>query len=148
TETRHLVSLPADRRTPGQKRALFSFYRTVDSKCDAANKQIGDVMNDWPQSDSTLVLAAREEPRETHIFRRGDFRNPTDLVQPAVPAFLPPLPTNAPRNRLTLAKWIVSKQNPLTARVTMNRFWQAYFGRGLVTTAEDFGTQGEKPSHP
>jgi len=72
------------------------------------------------------VLAARQEPRETHIFRRGDFRNPLDAVSPDVPAFLPPLPPDAPRNRLTLAKWLVDGKNPLTARVIMNRFWQAY----------------------
>ncbi len=145
---RQILDLAVDQRTPQQRRELFSFYRTVDSKCAEANKQIADLMNGWPQADTTLVLASRQEPRETHIFKRGDFRNPLEAVSPDVPAFLPPLPAGEPRNRLTLAKWIVSEKNPLTARVIMNRFWQAYFGRGLVVTAEDFGTQGDKPSHP
>jgi len=148
TRLREIVNLPAEQRTPQQRRELFSFYRTVDSKSADANKQIGEVMNEWPQADTTMVLASHPEPRETHILRRGDFRNPLEAVSPGVPAFLPPLPADAPRNRLTLAKWIVSEKNPLTARVIMNRMWQAIFGRGIVVTAEDFGTQGEKPSHP
>ena len=105
-------------------------------------------MNGWPQPDTTMVLAAREEPRVTHVFKRGDFRNPDEVVVPGVPAFLPSLPPGAPSNRLTLARWLVDGRNPLTARVIMNRFWQSYFERGIVITAEDFGTQGDPPSHP
>jgi mono/diheme cytochrome c family protein len=145
---RDLVNVPADKRTPAQKRELFSFYRTLDSKCADADQKISKIMDEYPQADTTMVLAARTEPRKTHIFKRGDFRKPMEEVQPDVPAFLPQLPKDAPRNRLTLGKWLVDKKNPLTARVTMNRFWQAYFGRGIVTTSEDLGTQGEKPSHP
>ncbi|MDB6109862.1 MAG: putative rane protein, partial [Pedosphaera sp.] len=145
---RQLMALPADQRTPSQKREVFSFYRTLDDKCEAANKQIAELMNGWPQADTTMVLAPRQELRETHIFKRGDFRSPLEKVSPGVPAFLPPLPEGAPQNRLTLAKWLVDGKNPLTARVIVNRFWQSYFGRGIVITAEDFGTQGDKPSHP
>jgi hypothetical protein len=147
-EVREIINVPSEKRTASQERKVFSFYRTIDPKCAKANQQISELMDGWPQADTTLVLAARQEPRETHIFRRGDFRNPLDAVSPDVPAFLPPLPPNAPRNRLTLAKWLVDGKNPLTARVIMNRFWQAYFGRGLVTTSEDFGTQCDAPSHP
>jgi mono/diheme cytochrome c family protein len=148
THLRQLINVPATQRTASQQQELFSFYRTVDDKCEEANKQIAELMSGWPQADTTMVMAAREEPREAHIFRRGDFRNPLEKVSPGVPAFLPPLPEGAPRNRLTLAQWLVNGQNPLTARVIVNRFWQGYFGRGIVITSEDFGTQGDKPSHP
>ncbi|MDB6123563.1 MAG: putative rane protein [Pedosphaera sp.] len=147
-QLRELVSIPTGKRTPSEQREIFNFYRTIDSKCDEGNKQISKIMDEWPQADTTMVLAARQEPRETHLFKRGDFRKPAELVTPDVPAFMPPLPKDAPRNRLTFGKWLVDKKNPLTARVTMNRFWQAYFGRGIVITAEDLGTQGDKPSHP
>ncbi|HWF18211.1 MAG TPA: DUF1553 domain-containing protein, partial [Verrucomicrobiae bacterium] len=116
--------------------------------CAEANKQIAALQSNWPAADTTMILAARPEPRVTHVFQRGDFRNPAEVVQPGVPAFMPPLPKDAPLNRLTLARWLVDEKNPLTARVMMNRIWQAYFGRGIVVTAEDFGTQGDKPSHP
>jgi len=147
-ELRNLVNLPPEQRTAQQERKLFSFYRTIDPNCAEANKQITELMNGWPDADTTMVLATREQLRETHIFKRGDFRNPGELVTPGVPAFLPALPKDAPRNRLTFAKWLVDGKNPLTARVIMNRFWHAYFGRGIVITTEDFGTQGDKPSHP
>ncbi len=97
---------------------------------------------------TTLVMKERAEPRETHVMIRGNFLNTAEKVSPGVPAFLPPLPKDQPANRLTLARWLVSPENPLTARVTMNRFWEQIFGRGLVETVEDFGTQGERPTHP
>jgi hypothetical protein len=88
------------------------------------------------------------KPRETAVLARGDYRNRGDIVQPGVPSMLPPLPKGAPLNRLTLAKWLVDPSHPLTARVAVNRYWQLYFGTGLVKTVEDFGSQGEPPSHP
>jgi hypothetical protein len=98
---------------------------------------------------TTMVMREMEEdPRETFVLRRGDYRNPTDQVTPDVPSALPPLPPDATKDRLGLAKWLVHPDHPLTARVTVNRFWQMYFGTGLVKTAEDFGSQGEAPSHP
>jgi hypothetical protein len=95
-----------------------------------------------------MVLEERDKPRTTHLLIRGDFLKPGVEVSPGTPAVLPPLETRGRPNRLELARWLVSPENPLTARVTMNRVWQHYFGRGLVKTAEDFGTQGERPSHP
>jgi hypothetical protein len=87
-------------------------------------------------------------PRGTFVLMRGAYDKPGDKVEPAVLSFLNPMPADAPRNRLGLARWIVDPANPLTARVAVNRYWQMYFGTGLVKTAEDFGSQGEAPSHP
>ncbi|MCU1327591.1 MAG: hypothetical protein JWN34_2961 [Bryobacterales bacterium] len=97
---------------------------------------------------TTMVMSEMATPRDTFVLARGAYDKPTDKVTPSVPAFLPPLPPDAPRNRLTLAKWVTDPANPLPARVAVNRYWQMYFGTGLVKTAEDFGAQGEAPSHP
>jgi Protein of unknown function (DUF1553)/Protein of unknown function (DUF1549)/Concanavalin A-like lectin/glucanases superfamily/Planctomycete cytochrome C len=98
----------------------------------------------------TTVMVMAESPvrKQTHMLIRGAYDKPGDLVEPGIPSVLPPLPAGAPNNRLGFAKWLVSPQNPLLARVTMNRFWQMYFGTGIVKTIEDFGSQGEWPSHP
>jgi hypothetical protein len=97
---------------------------------------------------TSMVMAEMNEPRETFVLGRGDYRNHGAKVQPAVPAWLSGLPPDAPKNRLGLARWLVGPSHPLTARVTVNRYWQMYFGTGIVATAEDFGSQGEAPSHP
>jgi len=97
---------------------------------------------------TVMVMGELEKPRETFILARGDYRNRTEKVQPGVPAILPPLPQGAPPNRLTLARWLFDPSHPLTARVAVNRFWQMYFGHGIVKTSEDFGSQGEPPAHP
>src|SRR5439155_4635668 len=97
---------------------------------------------------TVMVMDEMEKPRETFILARGDYRNKTEKVTPGVPAVLPPLPKDAPLNRLTLAKWLVDPAHPLTARVAVNRYWQMYFGYGIVKTAEDFGSQGEPPVNP
>ncbi len=97
---------------------------------------------------TTMVMAEMKKPRDTFILARGDYRNQTDKVQPGVPAVLPPLPAGAPLNRLTLARWLVDPAHPLTSRVAVNRYWQSYFGYGIVKTQEDFGVQGEAPVHP
>jgi hypothetical protein len=93
------------------------------------------------------VMSERAVPRVTQLRHRGEFLQPKEAVEPGVPATLPPLPSG-PRNRMALARWLVAPQNPLIGRVTMNRVWNAYFGRGIVNTIEDFGIMGEKPSHP
>jgi hypothetical protein len=99
---------------------------------------------------TVMVMQDLPKPRETYLLKRGRYDMPdkSASLQPDVPAFLPPLPKDAPRNRLTLARWIVSPENPLTARVVANRLWQQMFGVGLVKTAENFGVQAEPPSHP
>lgn len=102
---------------------------------------------DVPQIPVLRELAA-DQQRETHLFERGSFLSPGEVVTPGVPAAFPPWPEGAPRNRLGLAQWLCSPENPLTARVTVNRYWDAFFGHGLVATLEDFGTQGDWPTHP
>lgn len=97
---------------------------------------------------TTMVMQEMETPRETFVLRRGVYSERGERVEPGVPACFPPLPEGAPPNRLGLARWIVDPANPRTARVTVNRFWQMLFGTGIVKTAEDFGSQGELPSHP
>ena len=83
-----------------------------------------------------------------NILYRGQYDQPREQVEPNVPAALPPLPASYPRNRLGLARWLVEPANPLMARVTVNRFWQEIFGTGIVKTSEDFGSQGQPPTHP
>jgi mono/diheme cytochrome c family protein len=97
---------------------------------------------------TAMVMAEMKKPRDTFILARGDYRNQTEKVQPGVPAMLPPLPAGEPANRLTLARWLVDPAHPLTSRVAVNRYWQAYFGYGIVKTQEDFGVQGEPPAQP
>jgi hypothetical protein len=145
---RQVLSVPRAQRTAAQERELFGFYRPTDPQFAEANKKIDEEQARWPAAPTTLVLAARDQPRQTHIFTRGDWQKPGDLVTPGVPSILNPLPHDQPLNRLTLAKWLVDKRNPTLARVIVNRIWQEYFGRGLVVSAEDFGTQGDRPTHP
>lgn len=95
-----------------------------------------------------MVLAERPEPRETHILERGVWDAKGPVVKPGILPAILPLPDDQVRTRLDLANWIVSPENPLTARVTVNHLWQLMFGSGLVRSPEDFGLQGEKPTHP
>jgi hypothetical protein len=97
---------------------------------------------------TTMIMVEMKKPRETFLLERGQYDNPKEKVVPGVPTFLSPLPKGEPLDRLTLAKWLVDPKNPLPARVEVNRYWQGYFGTGIVKTVEDFGAQGERPSHP
>jgi len=97
---------------------------------------------------TVMVMQENETPRQTFLLNRGAYDKPAEKVSPGVPASLPPLPAGSPNSRLGFARWLVDASNPLTARVAANRFWQMYFGTGLVRTVEDFGSQGEWPSHP
>jgi hypothetical protein len=125
------------------------FHRTTPHLAKA-RAEIDALRKTLPAYPTTLVMRERPagNPRPTFIHNRGEFLQPTAKVEPGTPAFLPALPKGAPRNRLGLARWLVSPKNPLTARVAVNRQWQAFFGRGLVRTVGDFGYQGELPSHP
>src|SRR5262249_40530515 len=96
----------------------------------------------------TMVMQEMEKGRETFVLVRGNFQNRGDKVLANTPACWPPLPAAPVTNRLTLARWLVDTNNPLTARVIVNRYWALLFGTGLVKTSNDFGSQGDRPSHP
>lgn len=110
----------------------------------AAEKELNDFRAD---EIPKVMIMADDRPRDTHILDRGEYLKPKEKVAFATPAFLPPLPKDAPRNRLGLAQWLIDPAHPLTARVAVNRAWQTFFGTGLVTTSEDFGVQSEVPLH-
>lgn len=139
-------------RTEDQETQLAAHYRTISPSLDAERTRL-DELSDAEEkllksATSTLVMEEMPKPREAHIHIRGDFLSPGKAVTPGVPAVFTPLPKGEPANRLTLAKWLVDPDNPLVARVTMNRLWEQFFGRGLVETSEDFGSQGTPPTHP
>src|SRR5438552_9844895 len=145
---REIIATPRARRTPAQMAAVFSYWRTTVPAWREANEKIEELWREHPEGSSQLALAARDEPRETHILTRGDFLKPTKVVGTGVPAFLHPLPKDAPPTRLTFARWLVDRNSPTTARAFVNRMWQAYFAIGLVATSEDLGKQSEAPSNP
>lgn len=148
TTVRNILSLPSQQRTKEQQREILASFIANDEQCAEASQAINEALKDYPDSTTTLILAQRSTPRETKIFKRGDWKNKGETVTPDTPAFLHPFPKDAPRNRLGLAQWVMAKDNPLTARVIINRIWQQYFGNGLVASPEDFGTRCETPSHP
>jgi hypothetical protein len=124
-------------------RAALEPLRAQLANAEQARKAIDDAI------PTTLIFKERAgEPKPAFLLNRGEYDQRRDQVARAVPEFLPSLPEGAPVNRLGFARWLVAPENPLTARVAVNRFWQQVFGAGLVKTAEDFGLQGEPPSHP
>lgn len=126
----------------------FGRDRLKEHRIEELRKKLAELNATAPTLSQAPTLAEFGAPRPTHVLLRGDFRQRGEEVRPATPAVLHPLPPGAPPSRLTLARWVISPDNPLTARVTVNRLWQELFGRGLVRTSEDFGTQGERPTHP
>jgi Protein of unknown function (DUF1553)/Protein of unknown function (DUF1549)/Planctomycete cytochrome C len=148
TDVRKILAIPPEKRTAEQDHSVFSYWRTTVCEWADANKQIDELWKKHPEGATQLVLRSRSEPRETHVLKRGSFLKPGDRVEPDVPSFLNSLPADAPRNRLTLARWLADRNAPTTARAAVNRVWQTYFGAGLVDTPEDFGRQGSAPSHP
>ncbi len=153
-------------RTLEQKRAVYTAFQPDDTEFKSRNTKLTTLEKGTPKRVTTLVMQELKTPRESHVFIKGDFTRPADKVEPGVPEVLHPLAgartaesassnatdrtdsaVRAP-NRLDLARWVVDPANPLTARVLVNRVWQQYFGRGLVETENDFGTQGSLPTHP
>jgi hypothetical protein len=146
---RDILAVERDRRTPAQKTALFSYWRTTVSEFKETNEKIETLWKQWPEGATALTLMPREDPRNTQVLKRGDWLKPLKPVTAGVPAFLHPLlEERGTPSRLTFARWLVDKKSATTARVAVNRLWQAYFGIGIVNTPEDFGMQSEAPSHP
>jgi hypothetical protein len=146
----HVARIPHALRSAAQTRRLEQYYLAIAPELAAARKPIEALRRSGPRFPTTMVMRPRwpQHARTTQIHRRGEFLKPAEPVEPGVPAVLHPLPPGAPPNRLTLAQWLVDPRNPLVGRVVMNQLWQTDFGRGLVSTPEDFGTQGARPTHP
>ena len=151
------LKLESAKRTPDQLKQLRDYFiqnvnsgtratfAALQSKIAEVNKQKGDVEATIP---ATMVSQDLPQPRETFVLVRGAYDKKAEKVDRGVPAVLPPLPEGVPNNRFGLAKWLVAPDHPLTSRVIVNRYWQQFFGTGIVKTAEDFGAQGTWPTHP
>ena len=155
-DTYQLVKIAMEARTDEQKKRLEDFFRStqsselsaMESKVTSTRKTKDDFILSIP---NTMVMAEMEKPRDTFIKVRGQYDLDGDKVLPGTPDFLPPIATREdgnPLNRLDFAKWLVSRDHPLTSRVTVNRWWAVLFGNGIVKTLNDFGAQGEQPTHP
>ncbi len=146
-----IAQIPAAKRTRAQsdKVALYFLERNATEQIRDAWRRVAELREQKARMiesfPTVMVMLERPTPRETFVLIRGAYDRPGDKVGPGMPAALPPLPAGCPNNRLGFAKWLVDPSNSLTARVTVNRFWQTYFGVGLVKTVEDFGSQGEWP---
>ena len=146
-------------RTPREREVLTTHFirnyhfavgrKNYDElKFGELDKKLRDLYAAYPQLSQAPTVAEEPAPRRTHLRLRGDYKNLGPEVEPGTPAVLPPLAASGHATRLELARWLVSPENPLTARVVVNRMWQELFGQGLVRTPEDFGTQGARPTHP
>ncbi len=146
------LKVPRDKRTPEQAKVVADHFLAHSADRQAAQKELEKAKNSLESLKNsvlvTMVMEERPQPRDTFLLIRGAYDKYGAKVQSGVPACLPPLPKETPNNRLGLARWLIDRGNPLTARVTVNRHWQTFFGAGLVKTSEDFGAQGAPPSHP
>lgn len=154
-----LMKTPQSSRTVRQQERLTNYFvqrsgpeyskdKSVSACLKEASERISDLDAGFTPLTQAQTVVEDSAPVKTHIALGGDYRSPGIEVQPGALAVLPPLESSGQANRLDLARWLVSSENPLTPRVTANRAWQEFFGKGLVKTSGDFGTQGEKPSHP
>jgi Protein of unknown function (DUF1553)/Protein of unknown function (DUF1549)/Concanavalin A-like lectin/glucanases superfamily/Planctomycete cytochrome C len=147
------VRVPAADRTEAHRKQIQQFYLDrIDTEYSGVQKKISEATKEKAALEDTypavMVLREMNPPRETFVLKRGQYDQPADKVASNVPAVLLKPDLQNPPDRLTLARWIASDSNPLTARVTVNRWWQNYFGTGIVKTVEDFGLTGDAPSHP
>jgi hypothetical protein len=147
-----IAAMPLESRSKAESGKLrFAFLeRAAPKEARRARSELRTAQRErqrfW-DSIPTVMVMAEGKPRDAFILKRGAYDNPGEKVRPGVPSILPPMRPEWPNNRLGLARWLVDRENPLTARVTVNRFWQMYFGTGLVKTVQDFGSQGEWPTH-
>lgn len=150
---KELLAVPADKRTDIQRDRLRDYYLDhVDAPSKEMKAELAAIPNKIAEIDKeiplTMVMREIDPKRKIFVLNRGQYDQPLDEVTEDVPAVLSPLPADAPKNRLGLARWLTSPAHPLTARVAVNRWWEMLFGIGLVETAEDFGIQGALPTHP
>ncbi len=149
-----IAQLAPEKRTPAQsdKIRLCFLDQYAPERIRQARRRLVELQRErerfWDSLPTVMVMQELEPRRETFQLIRGAYDSPGEKVTPGVPAVFPPLPETQEKNRLAFARWLVDPANPLPARVTVNRFWQMYFGIGLVKTAENFGSQGEWPTHP
>jgi len=147
-----ILSKPADQRTEAEVNEIYEWwlgshdepFRTLSGTLAAQEREQNDIK---ARGTIAHVMNEKQDPAMAYVLFRGDYDKRRDEVKPETPKFLPPFPTEAPRNRLGYAKWLLQPEHPLTARVTVNRFWQEVFGTGIVKTTGDFGVAGELPSH-
>jgi hypothetical protein len=148
------VTRPEAERDEDLKQTLKDLFRAQDSKWLAKKRYLAATRTDLDKLEegkvTTMVMEDMAEPRETYLLKRGEYDNPdtSERLHADVPAALGAMAPGLPRNRLGLAQWLCGPEHPLTARVQVNLYWQQYFGRGIVKTSEDFGTQGTPPTHP
>jgi len=148
-----VLRLPEEERSDKQRAVVTEFYRTLDPEFNALTAAAAEHAKEAPKNPGektkAQAVAERLEPRGTQVHIRGDFLHKGDEVEPHAPTILPPVVSRDEcADRLDLARWLFTPEHPLTARVLVNRLWQQYFGRGIVATDNDFGTQGDPPSHP
>lgn len=153
TAVRQVLAKEAGQRSEHERRQLAAHYRSIAPGLEAARRRREALVADLAEfrarhTTKSPVMRELPEPRETRIQNRGDFLDLAEKVEPGVPAAVDASPGAQVGDRLALARWLVSDRNPLAARVRVNQIWNRIFGRGLVATAEDFGTQGAAPSHP
>ncbi|VTS05383.1 DUF1553 domain-containing protein [Tuwongella immobilis] len=150
TEIEAILAIPADKRSAEQGMQLRQTFLQVAPQIAKERSAIDAIRKQMPEFPHTLVMQERpaENPRKTFLHHRGEWLQPAEAVEPTTLAVLPEMPATWPKNRLSFAKWLVSPNHPLVGRVTMNRQWAAFFGKGIVSTVGDFGYQGEFPSHP
>ncbi len=156
-EIQAVLDTEREKRSREQAQQLRDYYlkninpastKRLSGPIDRREKLVADREALEKAIPSTLVMEERKEPRQAHILERGEYTEKREKVASQVPEWISPALAEAPPNRLGLAQWLVAPDHPLTARVTVNRFWQQFFGTGLVKTSEDFGVQGEQPTHP
>lgn len=149
---RGLIHIPPARRSVADQARLTTLHRNKSTFFEAQRERLRTLQKQVDQLGIVTAMVLQERPGferpSAYVRARGGFTSPTEKVFANVPKSLPPLPADVPANRLGLARWLVSDDNPLTARVTVNRFWEQLFGRGLLETSDDFGTQSPPPSHP
>lgn len=144
------LTKPVDSRTADESAAVFAAWRMTLADAKPTNDEIDALWNKYPQAATSILHMAEQEPdrrRQTYLLDRGNWESPLKAVEPHTPAAFHPFAGDLPRNRLGFARWLVDSRSPLTARVAVNRVWQAIFGMGLVETSEDFGTRAPVPEY-